>query len=93
MVRSAKLAVQGVMSRQGLATCGQSLWALGALMPLIAAHYPTMHYYATMHYTTMHFPTMHYPTMHYHATTQYPTLHFVLGMHCTAQELVPHCIG
>ena len=37
----AKLAVQGVMSSQGLGTCGQSLWALGCLMALIGAHYAT----------------------------------------------------
>ena len=37
----AKLAVQRVMSSQGLGTCGQSLWALGGLMALIGAHYAT----------------------------------------------------
>ena len=37
----AKLAVQRVMSSQGLGTCGRSLWALGGLMALIGAHYAT----------------------------------------------------
>ena len=36
-----RLAVQRVMSSQGLGTCGQSLWALGGLMALIGAHSAT----------------------------------------------------
>ena len=82
--------VQQVMSSQGLATCGQSLWALGGLMALIAcplSHYALLCYYALSHYAISTIPLCTFMLLslmaliaaHYYPTMHYPTMHYPLS--------------